>query len=61
MSGGGSLHLYGNPWTCDCRLEWMTEVADDNRYRLAKEEELVCKTPKKLSGEMVSNILLQNH
>ena len=53
MSTGSAVHLYGNPWSCDCNLAWLHGRKRDRTVKLPDQEEIVCKSPPNVAGEQV--------
>ncbi|KAK3543662.1 hypothetical protein QTP70_026255, partial [Hemibagrus guttatus] len=58
-----SLFLNGNPWTCDCRLEWLQDwMARHSGVMMCKKDKThatdqlcpVCSSPQHLSGKQIS-------
>ncbi|XP_013403218.1 toll-like receptor Tollo [Lingula anatina] len=50
----GYIHLYGNPWACDCRLAWLANR--ENRLRVVNSHDVMCKTPSWYTGRSVLEI-----
>ena len=53
LSPGGNMRLYGNPWSCDCRITWLRDLVADSEVKLPDSDEIVCKQPSHLTGEQV--------
>jgi len=47
------LSLGGNPWSCSCGEQWMTDWLNSTRRRLINADEILCATPARLSGKSI--------
>ncbi|XP_023330156.1 slit homolog 2 protein [Eurytemora carolleeae] len=47
-----TLHLGLNPWDCNCELAWLSSFLNSRGIETSS---AVCKTPEKLSGELISS------
>jgi len=56
MSPNSALHLYGNPWVCDCELQWLKSRQWGVKVTLPDQEEIVCKAPGNVAGEQLMSL-----
>lgn len=61
MAPSGSVFLDNNPWSCDCRLEWLPRYVSEYRLRLGRSSyDTVCKAPSSLHGIKITDVALNN-
>ena len=52
---GALMRVHGNPWYCDCRLNWLvTIVRGRSHHRVDSPSSVVCKSPPYLTDRKVS-------
>ncbi|XP_066273355.1 leucine-rich repeat and immunoglobulin-like domain-containing nogo receptor-interacting protein 1 [Branchiostoma lanceolatum] len=59
LSGGylRVVSMQDNPWSCDCRLKWLTELlAGEENVRVTSKEEMTCSQPKRLAGMKLEQV-----
>ncbi|CAJ0963393.1 unnamed protein product [Ranitomeya imitator] len=60
------LYLHGNPWSCDCNLQWITELGQQSKDLIkCKRDRLgtqcpLCSSPKKNQGKSLNEISSQD-
>ncbi|XP_075720123.1 immunoglobulin superfamily member 10 [Rhinoderma darwinii] len=60
------LYLHGNPWSCDCNLQWLTELGQQSRDLIKCKRDRsgtqcpLCSSPKKNQGKSLNEISSQD-
>ncbi|KAM3930437.1 immunoglobulin superfamily member 10 [Leptodactylus fuscus] len=60
------LYLYGNPWSCDCNLQWLTDLGQQSRDLIKCKRDRsgtqcpLCSSPKRNQGKSLNEISSQD-
>ncbi|XP_068136939.1 immunoglobulin superfamily member 10 [Hyperolius riggenbachi] len=60
------LYLHGNPWTCDCNLQWLTELGLQSRDLIKCKRDRsghqcpICTSPQKNKGKSLNDLSSQD-
>jgi len=55
---GATVRVHGNPWYCDCRLDWlMTVLRRRSRHKVDHPNSVICKSPPYLAGRKVNTLI----
>ncbi|KAM4042569.1 immunoglobulin superfamily member 10 isoform 1-T1 [Anomaloglossus baeobatrachus] len=60
------LYLHGNPWSCDCNLQWLTELGQQSKDLIKCKRDRsgtqcpLCSSPKKNQGKSLNEISSQD-
>ncbi|XP_056420948.1 immunoglobulin superfamily member 10 isoform X2 [Hyla sarda] len=60
------LYLHGNPWSCDCNLQWLTELGQQSRDVIKCKRDRsgtqcpLCSSPRKNQGKSLNEISSQD-
>ncbi|XP_045174915.2 insulin-like growth factor-binding protein complex acid labile subunit [Mercenaria mercenaria] len=61
LAPSSSAYLDNNPWSCDCRLDWLPRYISEYRLRLGRSSyDTVCKAPSSLHGIKVTDVAINN-
>ncbi|KAL4224692.1 hypothetical protein ACF0H5_015387 [Mactra antiquata] len=61
IADSGSVYLNDNPWSCDCRLEWLPKLISEYRFRLDHSSHYTfCKAPSSLNGMKLTDVSPKN-
>ena len=51
-----NIVLFDNPWLCNCRLQWLTEVLRMPGAIVARRNDVICDSPDYMRGDVIANI-----
>ncbi|KAG8580984.1 hypothetical protein GDO81_007508 [Engystomops pustulosus] len=60
------LYLHGNPWSCDCNLQWLTELGEESKDLIKCKRDRsgtqcpLCSSPRKNQGKSLNEISSQD-
>ncbi|KAG9328592.1 hypothetical protein JZ751_012892 [Albula glossodonta] len=50
------LHMYHNPFTCSCKLEWMRDWIAETQIAVPETDSITCEAPELLRGALVAKM-----
>lgn len=60
LASTGNIVLRSNPWSCDCRLEWLSRYASQYKLRILESRGTVCKSPSTSYGMKITDVASHN-
>ncbi|XP_060568140.1 insulin-like growth factor-binding protein complex acid labile subunit [Ruditapes philippinarum] len=56
-----NAYLDNNPWSCDCRLDWLPKYISEYKIRLGRSSfNTLCRAPSSLYGVKISDVAIRN-
>ncbi|XP_064634417.1 insulin-like growth factor-binding protein complex acid labile subunit [Lineus longissimus] len=60
MGPNGTVGFSGNPWSCNCRMQWLGDALRKSNLNYPKVDQVTCKVPQGMAGRKINTMTISD-